>query len=84
MCVGGERLKPIAKAGMLQVFNLPLTLLVREVPRFTFEVITSDNTEQLTIESKRTTAEENPQNGQGWTGGFGSHFYYFFFFFNIF
>lgn len=63
---------------MPQVFNLPLTLLVREVPRFIFELITSDNKEQLTIKSKRTTAEETPQNGQGWTGGFGSHFYYFF------
>lgn len=57
-----------------QLFNLPLTLLVREEPRFTFEII-DDNKEHLTIKSKRTTAEENPQNGQGRTEDFSSHFY---------
>lgn len=62
------------KARKPQLFNLPLTLLVREEPRFTFEII-DDNMEHLTIKSKRTAAEETPQNGQGWTEDFGSHFY---------
>ena len=57
-----------------QLFNLPLTLMVREEPRFTFEII--DNKEHLTIKSKQTTAEENPQNGQGRSEDFGSHFYW--------